>query len=111
MQVSHGEGLATHTGPESCRIDRKAIPGSVDRGTYGQGIEPRNRSASGMPTMFVDAEGNTGDDAMASHHPVPRGRRPLARTEALCAEPGRSCRWPRPTGAVRVANPKGVRPR
>ena len=111
MQVSHGEGLATHAGPESCRFGRKAILGSVDRGMYGQGIEPRNRLASGMPTMSVDTEGNTDDGVMARRPPVPRGRRPLARTETLCAEPGRSRRWPRPVGEARVANPQGARPR
>src|SRR5256885_5151083 len=41
MKESYGEGLATHTDPESCVIARKG-EGEALRGTCRLGIEPRN---------------------------------------------------------------------
>jgi hypothetical protein len=42
MKESHGEGLASHTDPESCISDRKVADKAFDRGTCRPGIEPRN---------------------------------------------------------------------
>ncbi len=41
MKEPYGEGLATHTGPESCVWQPRGCRRSVDRGTCGLGIEPR----------------------------------------------------------------------
>jgi hypothetical protein len=46
MKESYGEGLATHTG----RVMRSRSRGrrrSVDRGTYGPGIQPRKKVTPG----------------------------------------------------------------
>lgn len=42
MKESHGEGLASHTDPESCIGDRKVAGKAFDRGTCRPGMEPRN---------------------------------------------------------------------
>src|SRR5271156_3944898 len=41
-----------------------------------------------MPTPWGLAEGNTGCAASARRSRIPRGHRPRACTETLCAEPG-----------------------
>ena len=42
MKESYGEGLASHTGSESCGHGRKAGYEALTGGTTGQVIEPRN---------------------------------------------------------------------
>ena len=44
MKESYAEGLATHSGPESCGVREHR---SVDRGTRGPGIEPRKKVPPG----------------------------------------------------------------
>ena len=67
MKESYSEGVASHTGPESC-----ALTG----GNAGQGIEPRNTLDSGTPTPWWQAAGNIRSIANARCEGVPRGRRP-----------------------------------
>ena len=47
MKEPYIEGLATHDGPELCGCIPKGSGRSVDRGTRGLGIEPRNQSYQG----------------------------------------------------------------
>ena len=47
MQESHGEGLASHTGPESCGGTRKGTDEALTGERAGQAIEPRNRNPVG----------------------------------------------------------------
>src|SRR5437016_12408075 len=47
-----------------------------------------------MPTLFGKGEGNNQCTAMARGVGIPRGRRPQAGTEAICARTGRSCDYP-----------------
>ena len=47
MKEPYIEGLATHDDPESCGCIPQGSSRSVDRGTCGLGIEPRNRSSLG----------------------------------------------------------------
>jgi hypothetical protein len=42
MKEPHGKGLASRTVPESCTARSQGRRRSVDRGTHGPGIEPRN---------------------------------------------------------------------
>ena len=44
MKEPYGEGLATHTGPESCVGRPRGGRRSVDRGTCGLGIGPRKNT-------------------------------------------------------------------
>ena len=58
MQESYGEGVAIHTGPESCVAARKggceALTGERDR----PGIQPRKSDHFGTPTLSEQAEGH-----------------------------------------------------
>ena len=81
MRKTHGsrqEGLATHAGPESCAVGRKAEGEALTGGRTGREMEPRNFHNSGTPTLFSEAEGNTGRLARARGDGVPRGQRPRA---------------------------------
>ncbi len=68
MKEPYGEGLATHTGPESCVWHSRGCRRSVDRGTCGLGIEPGAEYASKAPTLWDNGEGNTDGRALASAH-------------------------------------------
>jgi RNA-directed DNA polymerase len=53
MKEPHGEGPATHTGPESCATAREGRGEALDRGTSRQGIEPR-KVTPGADVVRVD---------------------------------------------------------
>src|SRR5215213_1926889 len=88
MRVPYGEGVASHTGPESCGDDREVVVEALTAG--GEPVEPGNVRAgyrasktlvSGVPTPSCQAEGNSGRSARARIGRTPRGQRPRARTE------------------------------
>ena len=58
MKESLGEGLATHTGPESCGASREGGVEALTGVPAGQDIEPRKFAYSGKPTLSCYAEGN-----------------------------------------------------
>ena len=95
MKESYGEGLATHTGPESCGAARKG----GDEALTG---ERTGRVFSRERTLLRDADavGESGRQQPVRRyreaHGVPRGQRPRACTEASRAGTGRS---PGPPGA------------
>ena len=91
MKESYGEGIAGHIGPESCARVCKGPWRSVDRGTCGPGIEPRNP----IKVQGADVVGQSGRrkrmhrvsrDAFAPCAVVD----PAARTETPCTGIGRS---------------------
>lgn len=90
MKVPYGEGLATHTGPESCVFIPRGISRSVDRGTNGLGIEPRKTHFPRRRPFGTKGKATWSGAFWRAPHPARRGRRPYARLEALCAETGRS---------------------
>ncbi|SRR6266568_637294 len=47
MKESYGEGVANHTGPESCGITRKSGVEALTGESTGQDIEPRNTLTPG----------------------------------------------------------------
>jgi hypothetical protein len=55
MKAPYVEGVANHDGPESCDRAPRGTGRSVDRGTHGQGIEPRNQ-----PIRCADAVNRSG---------------------------------------------------
>jgi len=63
---------------------------SVHRGDHGPSIELRNGSNSEVPISFAWREGNIVSWQMARMRRTSRSRRPCARGDILCAEPGRS---------------------
>jgi RNA-directed DNA polymerase len=47
MKESHVEGLATHSGPESCGVSRKGRAEAMTGARAGRAIEPRKQQPSG----------------------------------------------------------------
>ncbi len=63
MKESYGEGVASHTGPESCAVDREVGSEALTGVRTGQPLSGEITS-SGAPTQLAIAEGNTGGGAM-----------------------------------------------
>ena len=61
MQESYGEGVASHTGPESCGAARKGRGEAVTGGRAGRAIEPRKHGpVFGRALQGADAVGTSG---------------------------------------------------
>ena len=67
---------------------------SVDRGTCGPGIEPRNQTVRGADAVVRGGRQHARAPPSRGMRAAPRGRRPRARAEPLCARTGRSPRCP-----------------
>ena len=93
MEVSYGEGLASHTGPESWLFPREGLWQALTGVGMGR-PSSREMHSSVAPTVLPCPEGHTDCAAIARRSPAPRGRRTHARAEVSCAEPGRSRCWP-----------------
>lgn len=93
MKEPYGEGLATHTDPESCVGVREGA-GEALTGAHVGWVLSREITAFEAPTLWVYGEGHTDGRAMASARRALRGRRPHARMETPRAETGRSLEWP-----------------
>ena len=89
MEEPYIEGLATRDDPESCAGTREGAGEALTGVHMGRPLS-REINNPRVPTLFLEAEGNTGDAAIARHRPTRRGRRPLARVEPSCTEHGRS---------------------
>ena len=110
MKESHGEGIATHTGPESCGDSRKGAAEALAGEGTGQDIEPRKIANSGMPTLSCHAEGNNQCTEKARCKGTPRGQRPYARSETPRTGAGRSRVLPRQNSARgRIGKSKDAR--
>jgi hypothetical protein len=86
VKVHYGEGIANHTGPEPCVVDREVRDEASAGVCIGQPLsrEIFNRDADAV----VTAEGNTDVRAIASVRPVLRGRRPWHVQTLLDRKPG-----------------------
>jgi hypothetical protein len=110
MKEPYGEGVASHTGPESCVAVREDRCEALTGVHAGRVLSRENLFDFGVPTPFLRAEGHTGQVATRDLLRTPRGPRPHARMETLHAEAGRSRVRPGPEdGQVRGVNPKGAR--
>jgi hypothetical protein len=89
MKEPHIEGVATHDDPESCVTDRE-VRGEALTGACAGTVSSREINHSRVPTLLTEAEGNTEGTVNARCLLTLRGRRPVARTEPLCARTGRS---------------------
>jgi hypothetical protein len=58
MKESHSEGLASHTGPESCAGAREGT-GEASAGVHAGQVSSSEINRSGMPTASPSSEGNT----------------------------------------------------
>ena len=109
MRVPYGEGLASHTGPESCGGDREVAVEALTGVRAGWVLSLENvyvRGADGLRPP----QGNTGRFATARTGRAPRGLRPHARTQAPHEEENASCcgsrEIPLPTGATGGPGPR-----
>jgi hypothetical protein len=112
MRESYGEGIADHTGPESCVGGREAAGEALTGAQAGPVLSRESKDYRiGTPTPLNLAEGENGRRDIASCGRVLRGQRPGACLETPRTGPGRSRVWRSPDGAaVRMANPFGARP-
>ena len=72
MQEPYGEGLATHSGPESCGRHRKGAFEALTGVRAGWPLS-LERFSPRVPTPSTRAEGNTGGVTIARPHPDPAG--------------------------------------
>ena len=109
MKAPYIEGVATRDDPESCTGVRKD-DGEALTGAHAGRVLGREIKASGRPTLLTEAEGNTLGTVSARYRGLPRGRRPRACVESLCARTGRSLDSPAAEGATgRIGKAKAVR--
>jgi hypothetical protein len=95
MQESFGEGVASHTGPESCGTSRKGRGEALTGGRAGRAIEPRKHAPSSDghfrgPTLLEQAEGHMVRIVSARCGPPLRGQRPTACPDTFHPGTGRS---------------------
>jgi RNA-directed DNA polymerase len=77
MKEPHGEGLANHTGPESC-VGRREAAGEALTGVHADQPLSCEIKVSGTPTLSSQAEGNIGCGVMRESRSGP------AQSETLC---------------------------
>jgi RNA-directed DNA polymerase len=90
MKESYGEGVANHTGPESCGDGSNAMTEALTGVRAGRVWSRENLLKSRVPTLWDAVEGNTGRVGSARPVRTLRGRRPRARTETPHTGTGRS---------------------
>ena len=97
MKEFYGEGLATHTDPESCVCVREGVGEALTGAPAGWVLsrEITRWKQSGVPTQYGHAEGNMTSLVKARDWATPRGLRPHACRKTLRAGAGRSRARPR----------------
>jgi hypothetical protein len=90
MKESYGEGVANHTGPESCGYGSNVMAEALTGERAGRVLSREDLLKSRALTFWDNTEGNTGRVVSARHVWALRGRRPRARTEAPRTGTGRS---------------------
>ena len=93
MKESYRKGVANHPDPESCVASRKAAIEALT-GAHAGRVLSCEIIATGVPTSFSMAEGNTDGCAIASTRRTLRSLRPLACMETPRARTGRPHRRP-----------------
>src|SRR5215471_16377375 len=88
MKESHRKGVANHPDPESCVASRKATTEALT-GAHAGRVLSCEIIASGVPTPYHVAEGDTATDANASQSRTLRSLRPQACMETPRARTGR----------------------
>ena len=87
VQVHYGEGVANHTGPESCAARREACGEALTGVRAGQPLSRETRFI--LDADVVDlTEGNTTEHIIASARSVLRGLRPWHARTLHAREPG-----------------------
>lgn len=89
MKESYGEGVASHTGPESCGDGSNAMAEALT-GEHTGGLLSSEIKSFQVPTLWSGGEGNTGCSDIASCSPTGGVVGTQACVEAPCAGTGRS---------------------
>jgi hypothetical protein len=92
VRIHYGEGVATHTGPESCTGGRKAVGEALTGEHAGQVLSGVSKFP-GADAVTV-AEGNMARRGIASVVPTRRRQRPWNVCMSSAREPGDPCRRP-----------------
>jgi hypothetical protein len=87
VQVHYGEGIANHTGPESCVAYREVCGEALTGDRAGQPLSREIFLIQGADA-FTFAEGKTDGRVTASARTVLRGRRPWHARTLFAWEPG-----------------------
>src|ERR1700737_439834 len=87
VQVHYGEGVAIHTGPESCAGGREAVREALTGERAGQPLSHEKADIPGADAVRY-AEGHTKGRAIASSPTTRRGRRPWHVQTLFVREPG-----------------------
>ena len=87
MQVSHSEGPANHTGPESCVGICEDAGEALTGERIGQPLSRESLKISGADVVAF-TEGNMDGRVSASARPTRRGRRPWHVLMLFAREPG-----------------------
>jgi len=87
VQVHYGEGIANHTGPESCAVYREVCGEALTGERAGQPLS-REIFLIQDADAFTFAEGKTNGRVTASARMVLRGRRPWHARTLFVWEPG-----------------------
>jgi len=93
MKESYRKGVAGHPDPESCVAGREAAIEALT-GAHAGWVLSCEIIATGVPTLFRMAEGNTVGCVIASIRRTPRSLRPQACMETPRARTGRPHRRP-----------------
>lgn len=101
MQVHYGEGIANHTGPESCAV-RREVYGEALTGVHAGQPLSRETTFFQDADAVVKAEGMTNGYDIASARTVLRGRRTWHVWMLFAREPGDLQFDHSPSGVVRV---------
>jgi hypothetical protein len=80
VKEPHGQGRASHPGPESCGEARKGVAEALTVGSAGE-RSSREITTSTAPTLLGEAEDNTGGDAITS-----AGERGRSRSSSACTD-------------------------
>ena len=89
MQEPYGEGLASHTGPESCADGREAAGEALTGEDAGQ-VLSSEITPIGMPTLLPDGEGHTASGVSREPLDDPAESKTLACVDAPGTGTGRS---------------------
>ena len=87
MRVRHGEGIASHIGPEPCAGVREDIGEASAGDRIGQPLSREIDVILGADAVPL-TESNMGERVIASARPAQRGRRPWHVRTLLVREPG-----------------------
>ena len=87
MEVHHGEGIASHIGPEPCAVVREDLGEASAGDRIGQPLSREIDVILGADAVPL-AEGDTNGCAIASAHSAQRGLRPWHVQTLLVREPG-----------------------